>query len=104
MTVDHLELTVRTNDTGEAIAQFVVPTKSTDDRTTIAGTFLQVRPDTIEESLHGRSIDLSEIGNPTSSYEKPDDLDRLEERAVAELRAHYPETDVVVTRNEHPPA
>lgn len=106
--IDHLELTVRTAGTGEAIAQFVVPTKgepgTADDRTAVAGTFLQTMPEQIEPALHGRSIDLSDIGNVTQSYEKPDDLDRLEERAVAELRAHYPETDISVERRENPPA
>ena len=100
--VDHLELTVRTADTGEAIAQFLVGTKgqkgTPDDRKAIAGTFVQTMPEQIEPSLHGRSIDLSDIGNVTQSFEKPDDLDRLQERAVAELRAAYPETDVVVER------
>ena len=105
---DHLELTVRTADTGEAIAQFVVPTKgqsgTPDERSVAAGTFLQTMPAEVDNAIHGRSIDLSDIGNPTQSFEKPDDLDRLQERAVAELRAHYPETDIVVERNENPPA
>ena len=100
--VDHLELTVRTADTGEAIAQFLVGTKgqkgTPDDRTALAGTLVQTMPQQIEPSLHGRSLDLSGIGNVTQSFEKPDDLDRIQERAVAVLRSHYPETNIDVER------
>ena len=98
----HFEFTVRTADTGEAIAQFRLPVKGApgnpDDQTTTAGTFIQTMPDTPDPSLHGKSLDLSDIGNPTQSFEKPDDLNRIEERALAELRAAYPETDIDVAK------
>ena len=100
--VDHIEFTVRTQDTGEAIAVFLVGTKgqqgTPDSRKAIAGTLVQTFPDAVEPSLHGRSIDLSDIGNPTQSFEKPDDLARLEERVTAELRAKYPSTDITAER------
>ena len=100
--MDHFEFTVRTADTGEAIAQFLVPVKGApgtpDSQTFTAGTFIQTMPEAKDGALHGRSLDLSDIGNPTQSFEKPDDLDRIEERALAELRAAYPETDIVTVR------
>ena len=98
----HFEFTVRTADTGEAIAQFLVPIKGApgtpDSQTFTAGTFIQAVPDGKDSKLHGQSLDLSDIGNPTQSFEKSDDLDRIEERALAELRAAYPDTDVEVVR------
>ena len=100
--VDHIEFGVHMTDTNEAIAVFVVGTKgqsgTPDDRKALAGTLVQTFPDTVDPKLHGRSIDLSDIGNPTQSFEKPADLDQLEERVTAELRAAYPDTNVVATR------